>query len=82
MYTTGERVYIGPFSREKVGNMVEDYITNIKDLTENRWRKVMESCGAQGEQDCEAATNTSLMENKRRALYVPSSPIESAEDTV
>jgi hypothetical protein len=80
MYHTGEQVDIGPFSREKFGGMVEDYIKNIKDLTENRWRKIMESCGAQGEQDREVPTNTFLMEKKRRVLYIPSSPIESAED--
>ena len=81
MYTTSERIDIGNFSREKVSDMVDDYITSIKKLTKNRWNQIMESCGAQGKQDCKAPTNTPLMENKCRVLYVPSSPIESAEDS-
>jgi hypothetical protein len=80
MYTTGERVDIGNFSREKVSDIVDDYVTSIKKLTKNRWQLIIASCGAQDEQDREVPINTPLMEQKRRVLYVPSSPIESAED--
>jgi hypothetical protein len=87
MYITGEPVDMGHFSREIVGNKVDDYIVNTKKLSERQWKSILGSCGAhavaawKGDQDGEISmtnTGTSSMEKRRRVLYIPSSPVESA----
>ena len=74
MYHSGERVNVGQFSREMVGHMIEDYGANAKALSERRWLRIMDIIGiAQITEDL-PRPNASSMQQKRRTLYVTSSP--------
>ena len=83
LFITGERAErgsIGNFSREKVGYLVDDYIQNAKIFSNRRWRSIEESCGLKVQQEQPVPLNTSLMQDKRRTLYEPSSPLNSDEE--
>jgi hypothetical protein len=75
---TGKHTDVGQFSFERVGTVVDDYVTNSQKFSDRRWSRIMESCGAQVQQ--EEATSFSLnapsMSQSRRQLYVPSSPVK------
>ena len=75
---TGKRDDVGQFSFERVGTVVDDYVTNSQKFSDRCWSRIMESCGAQVHQ--EEATSFSLnapsMSQSRRQLYVPSSPMK------
>ncbi|KAJ6472153.1 hypothetical protein C8R47DRAFT_1200007 [Mycena vitilis] len=60
------------FSRDVVGDMVDDYIANALEFPVHRWEQTMERCGAAKK----AAPTTSALSvgNRRRSLYVASSP--------
>jgi hypothetical protein len=80
LFITGERAEIssiGNFSREKVGHMVDDYVENAKKLSDCRWGLIEESCGLKIQQEQPALLNGPQMQEKRRALYMPSSPMNS-----
>jgi hypothetical protein len=72
MYFTGEKVSLGQFSRDNTENLVADYVENTKKLSERRWKRIMERCGAEAEN--EAVVSVPCMDERRRTLYIPSSP--------
>jgi len=75
---TGERTDVGQFSFERVGTIVDDYVTNSQKFSDRRWSRIMESCGAQIQRE-EAPPfnpNAPSMSQSRRQLYVPSSPVK------
>lgn len=75
MYITGERVNVGQFSREMVGGMIEDYVTNAKEISPRRWAQIMRAIGAVQTPEADRPTpNAPTMAQKRRVLYVRSSP--------
>ena len=78
MYHSGERVDVGQFSRELVGDMIDDYVANATIMSKRRWTKLMDTCGAQGtaEDSHHPIPGSSSMQQKRRTLYVPSSPMK------
>jgi len=81
MYHSGERVDVGQFSRELVGEMVDDYMANATIMSERRWAKLMDACGAVvGPRDRHPIPSSSSMQQKRRTLYVPSSPVMDWEE--
>jgi hypothetical protein len=80
MYHSGEHVDVGQFSRELVGEMVDDYVANATIMSERRWAKLMDNCGALGPEDHHPIPSSSSMQQKRRTLYVPSSPAKDSEE--
>jgi hypothetical protein len=80
MYVSGERVDVGQFSRELVGDMIDDYVANATIMSERRWAKLMDACGAPGPaEDPLLIPSSSSMQQRRRTLYVPSSPAMKEE---
>jgi hypothetical protein len=77
MYASGKCVSVGKFSREKVGEMVNDYVANAARLSDRRWKRLIEMCGAVNEsiEDTYPPPSAPSMKNKRRALYSCSSPM-------
>ncbi|KAH9987755.1 hypothetical protein BJV74DRAFT_796436 [Russula compacta] len=78
LFTTSTRAdtgSLGNFSREKVGHLVDDYISNILQFSDRRWRAIMESCGIKIQQEQAPPLNAPLSQAKQRNLYVPSSPL-------
>jgi hypothetical protein len=54
LYTTGECAKIssiGNFSHEKVGHIVNNYVTNAKRLSNHCWQSIEESCGIKIQQE-------------------------------
>jgi hypothetical protein len=81
MYHSGERIDVGQFSRELVGDIIDDYMTNATIMSKRRWAKLLDICGAQGStKEGHPIPGSSSMQQKRRKLYVPSSPVESEEE--
>lgn len=76
MFFTGEKVNIGMFSRDNTEILVGDYVENTKKLSERRWKRILERCGAAGAEN-EPDVEVPCMDERRRALYVPSSPAPS-----
>jgi len=75
MFITGEKVNIGQFSRDNTETLVGDYVENTKKLSERRWKRILEQCGAALAAENEATESvTCEMDEQRRTLYVPSSP--------
>ena len=75
MYLTGEHVNVGQFSKDMVSLMIKDYVKNAEDLTDRRWSKIMTTIGAAQIDESERPTPSApSMEQKRRILYVRSSP--------
>jgi len=74
---TGKRTNVGQFSFNRVGTIVDDYVTNLQKFSDRRWSRIMESCGAQIQQEeTTLHLNTPSMSQSRRQLYVPSSPMK------
>jgi hypothetical protein len=80
MYKTGKQEDIGNYTREKMGGMIDDYIASAEGLSKRRWMRILESCGAQFQQDQDIRVEAPSMERKRRILHEPSSPIVSADE--
>jgi hypothetical protein len=78
MFFTGYKLNIGQFSRDNTETLVRDYIENTKKLTERRWKRILERCGAEVQN--EPVESVPCMDEKRRVLYVPSSPAPSNEE--
>ena len=78
MYHTGEWREVGQFSREKVGEMIDDYVVPLSKFSDRRWAKIMDACGACGDSsDGEHILPTAQsMQDKRRMLYIRSSPMQ------
>jgi hypothetical protein len=74
MYRTGERLDIGQFSRELVGEMIDDYVHCATIMSQRRWANLMDICGARDPEDRQPIPGSSSMQQRRRTLYVPSSP--------
>ena len=74
MYHTGECVNTGQFSRELVGEMIDDYMAKAEIMSDRRWGKLIKICGGQG--SASRPEDTSSMRQKRRNLYICSSPME------
>jgi hypothetical protein len=74
MYHTGEYLNAGQFSRELVGEMVDDYVANATIMSNRRWTKLIKICGGQGPKTEDRIPVSSSMQTKRRTLYVLSSP--------
>jgi hypothetical protein len=78
MHHSGERVDVGQFSRELVGDIVDDYMANAMILSKRRWAKLLKICSAQDPtKESRVTIPGSSMHDKRRNLYVRSSPVES-----
>jgi hypothetical protein len=81
MNTTGTQVGNGKFSRDVVGTIVGEYGYLALKLSERRWDRIMELCGAQEmEQQAVSVMERSAPIN-RRTLYEPSSPIKTYDDS-
>jgi hypothetical protein len=83
LYTTGKCAKIssiGNFSHEQVGHIVDNYVTNAKRLSNCHWQSIEESCGIKIQQEQPIPLNAPLMQEKRCALYQPSSPMNSDEE--
>lgn len=76
MFFTGHKVNIGQFSRDNTETLVGDYMENTKKLSGRRWKQIMERCGAVAETEAPVESVPS-MDERRRVLYVPSSPAPS-----
>lgn len=74
MYHTGECVDVGQFSRELVGEIIDDYAHNAAIMSQRRWANLMDICGAPDPEDRQPIPGSSSMQQRRRTLYVPSSP--------
>jgi hypothetical protein len=78
MFRSGERVDVGQFSRELVGEMIDDYVANATIMTNRRWTQLMDTCGVQDPDNLNhrPVPGSSSMQQKRHTLYVPSSPMK------
>jgi hypothetical protein len=78
MNTSGTHVSNGQFSRDMVGTVVGEYVYLASKLSERRWDRIMQLCGAQ-----EMEQGAGLMERSapinRRTLYEPSSPTKVSD---
>jgi hypothetical protein len=74
MYHSGERVDVGQFSREMVGSMIEEYAENAEAMSERRWSKILGICGIHNTPVDRPIPSAPSMQQKRRHLYIPSSP--------
>ncbi|KAJ7837626.1 hypothetical protein B0H13DRAFT_1651482, partial [Mycena leptocephala] len=61
------------FSRENVGDIVDDYITNALAFPSHRWDRIMGRCGATIKKAAPSVGALS-MDNQRHNLYIASSP--------
>ena len=64
------------FSRDNYGPTVDDYMENIKTLSQRHWDNILDGIGLAPEiqpKEINMGCRSSLSEN-RRNLYVPSSP--------
>ena len=78
MFFTGQKANIGQFSRNNTKTLVNDYIVNTEKLSERRWKQIMERCGIVAER--EVVERVPSMEERRRVLYVASSPAPSDDE--
>ena len=78
MFFTGKKVSIGQFSRDNTKTLVSDYVQNTKKLSERRWKRILERCGAVPENE-PGTPSAPSMDERRRDLYVPSSPAPDEE---
>lgn len=72
------------FSRDTVGSLVGDYISNAMKLSENAWIRIELACGISGvggteKDDVKIFTGAPSLEHKRRALFIPSSPAAASD---
>ncbi|KAJ7760718.1 hypothetical protein DFH07DRAFT_957553 [Mycena maculata] len=73
IFLTGELVANAEqFSRENVSTVVDDYVSNVKQLSERCWDAIMMAYGAPLKK--KVVVKMAAMESKRRQLYQPSSP--------
>jgi len=79
MYQTGLCVDLGQFSRDRVASLVDDYMANTRKLSPKRWKRIMKSCGASGE-DLNPPLTTVATQQNRHSLYIPSSPAEGSDN--
>ncbi|KAF8962422.1 hypothetical protein BDZ97DRAFT_1920498 [Flammula alnicola] len=86
MYLTGTRTAFEgadrKFSRECVGSLVGDYISNTKKLSKNAWGRIELACSISGirgaeNEEIKGFAGAPSLEKKRRALFIPSSPAAS-----
>lgn len=80
MHLTGVCVDAGQFSREKVGQLVDDYAANTQRLSKRRWIQIEASCGIVAESEHKPTVNMKVMQQQRRTLYIPSSPVKSSDE--
>ena len=83
LFTTGKHANINSisnFSCEKVGQIVNDYVTNAKKLSNCCWWSIEESCGLKIQQEQPILLNAPLMQEKCHAPYQPSSPVNLDEE--
>ena len=78
MFLTGRKINVGQFSRDHIEVLVRDYMENTVKLTKRRWKKILERCGVDVEK--EPAASAPSMDECRRILYVPSSPMRGSDD--
>ena len=76
MFFTGHKVNIGQFSRDNTETLVGDYMENTKKLSERRWKRIMDRCGAVCENE-PLVERVPSMDERQHVLYVPSSPVPS-----
>jgi hypothetical protein len=81
MFFTGHKLKTGQFSRDNTEALVNDYIENTKKLTERRWNQILERCGAElaASENELGEKGVPCMDERRRVLYVPSSPAPDEE---
>jgi hypothetical protein len=73
MFCTGIKVYHGQFSHENTEQLVADYAENTQKLSQCRWRKILDACGANDSET--PITSTPQMDERHRTLYTASSPV-------
>ncbi|KII89806.1 hypothetical protein PLICRDRAFT_174639 [Plicaturopsis crispa FD-325 SS-3] len=82
MFHSGTQVDIGQFSKDTVGVMTSDYMTLAKKLTARRWGIILplnDDASGITETPMKAASTLSLQQ-ARRDLYEPSSPLPEDSD--
>jgi hypothetical protein len=78
MFTTGDKVDQGKFSRDMVGTIVGEYLSIAGKLTSRRWELILALCGEKIGQSNLAVASHSVQVN-RRTLYEPSSPMMGSD---
>ncbi|KAH9028283.1 hypothetical protein EDB85DRAFT_1892584 [Lactarius pseudohatsudake] len=74
-FESGQKVRTRPFSRDGHGEVVADYMKNLKKLSERRWESMLIAYGIVEEGQVQASpSKASSLESMRHALYIPSSP--------
>ncbi|KAH9010261.1 hypothetical protein EDB84DRAFT_1570674 [Lactarius hengduanensis] len=69
-FRSGQKVRVGPFSRDNHGEIVAEYMHTLNSLSECRWKSMLTVYGLKGEGQIEMRS----LESTRRTLYIPSSP--------
>jgi hypothetical protein len=77
MFFSGHKKFTGQFSRDKTEALVGDYVENTEKLSERRWNQILDRCGVESEN--ESVESIPCMDERRHALYVPSSPAPSVK---
>ena len=72
MFLTGKKVVTGQFSHDNTESLIRDYVENTRKLSDRRWKQILERCGTGAE--IEPEEDFSGMDDRRRILYIPSSP--------
>ncbi|KAJ7102681.1 hypothetical protein C8R43DRAFT_1141157 [Mycena crocata] len=81
-YTTGAKVDDGSkFSRDLVGTLVDDYFKSVQNLSQRRWRLIMDKVRAKNLEDVAVPVSASTMEANRHNLFIPSSPVRSGDES-
>ncbi|KAH9018292.1 hypothetical protein EDB85DRAFT_1897238 [Lactarius pseudohatsudake] len=74
-FESGQKVRTRPFSRDGHGEVVADYMKNLKKLSERRWESMLIAYGIVEEGQVQVSpSKASSLESMRHALYIPSSP--------
>lgn len=77
-YRSGWKTPPKTFSCDNYGLTIDDYMENIRKLSNRRWESILDHAGVSGTKQKEDVA-TSLSEN-RRTLYIPSSPTKPTND--
>ncbi|KAK7462240.1 hypothetical protein VKT23_007845 [Stygiomarasmius scandens] len=74
-HSTSVYVNPGPFSRDKLSKIVDQYVTNVSQLSDRRWASILKNCSAeQTLKDArhEPLKTAAIMDMHRINLYIPS----------
>jgi hypothetical protein len=79
MYTTGTEVGNGLFSRDIAGPIVADFAFTASRISERRWKRILDLCGAQ-EMEQRVVSLKRPASFNRRTMYEPSSPTKMTDE--